>query len=49
VFRRLVEEHGILVRDVSSGAGLAECLRISVGTGEDTDAVVSALSAIFSD
>ncbi|HSE66155.1 MAG TPA: histidinol-phosphate transaminase, partial [Gemmatimonadales bacterium] len=47
VFRGLVEEHGILVRDVSSGAGLAECLRISVGTGEDTDAVVAGLSAIL--
>src|SRR4029453_859726 len=49
VFRRLVEEHGILVRDVSSGAGLAECLRISVGTAEDTDAVVVGLSAILSE
>ncbi|HEU5154697.1 MAG TPA: histidinol-phosphate transaminase [Gemmatimonadales bacterium] len=47
VFRRLVEEHGILVRDVSSGAGLAECLRISVGTREDTDAVVAGLSTIL--
>jgi len=49
VFRRLVEEHGILVRDVSSGAGLAECLRISVGTAEDTAAVVTALSTILAD
>jgi histidinol-phosphate aminotransferase len=49
VFRRLVEEHGILVRDVSSGAGLAECLRISVGSAEDTDAVVAALSSILKD
>ena len=49
VFRRLVEEHGILVRDMSSGAGLAECLRISVGTAEDTDAVVAGLSAILSE
>ena len=43
VFRRLVEEHGILVRDVSSGPGLAECLRITVGTDEDVDAVVRGL------
>ena len=49
VFRRLVEEHGILVRDMSSGSGLAECLRISVGTAEDTDAVVTALSTILAD
>jgi histidinol-phosphate/aromatic aminotransferase/cobyric acid decarboxylase-like protein len=37
------------VRDMSSGAGLAECLRISVGTAEDTDAVVTALSTILAD
>lgn len=47
VFRRLLGEAGILVRDVSSGAGLAECLRVSVGTKEDTDAVLAALRAIF--
>ncbi len=47
VFRRLHQDHGILVRDVSSGAGLAECLRISVGTSEDTDAVVEALKEIM--
>jgi histidinol-phosphate aminotransferase len=47
VYRRLLEQHGILVRDVSSGAELAECLRISIGTPEDMDAVVQALSEIF--
>jgi histidinol-phosphate aminotransferase len=47
VFQRLLEEHGILVRDVSRGADLAECLRISVGTPEDMDAVAEALGAIF--
>ncbi len=45
IFQRLHAEYGILVRDVSSGAGLAECLRISVGTAEDTEAVVAALQA----
>ena len=49
VFRRLIEEHGILVRDVSGGDRLAECLRISVGTAEDTDAVVAALGAILAE
>jgi histidinol-phosphate aminotransferase len=43
VFRRLLEEHGILVRDVSAAPELAECLRISVGTPEDMEAVVGAL------
>ena len=47
VFRRLHEEHGILVRDVSGSAELAECLRISIGTREDMDAVLDALSRII--
>jgi histidinol-phosphate aminotransferase len=47
VFRRLLEEYGILVRDVSAAAELSECLRISVGTPEDMDAVVGALDAIL--
>ena len=47
VFRRLHEEHGILVRDVSATAELAECLRISIGTEEDMEAVLAALSGIL--
>jgi len=47
VFRRLLDEYGILVRDVSNPAELAECLRISIGTDEDTDAVIDALGTIF--
>lgn len=47
VFRRLVEDFGILVRDVSAGAGLAECLRVTVGDAADVDAVVEALASIF--
>jgi histidinol-phosphate aminotransferase len=47
VFRRLVEQHGILVRDVSGGPGLEGCLRITAGTPDDVDAVVGALTAIF--
>jgi histidinol-phosphate aminotransferase len=46
VFRRLHEEHGILVRDVSGSVELAECLRISIGTPEDMDAVIAALEQI---
>ena len=48
VFRRLVDEHGILVRDVSSAPGLEGCLRITAGTTDDVDAVVEALRAILS-
>jgi len=47
VFRRLHEEHGILVRDVSGSVELAECLRISSGTEEDMDAVLDGLSRIL--
>ncbi len=47
VFRRLLEEHGILVRDVSAAPELSECLRISVGTPEDMEAVVGALGHIL--
>ena len=47
VFRRLYDEHGILVRDVSSGAALAECLRISIGTEDDMEAVLAALRQIL--
>ncbi len=49
VFRRLHEEHGILVRDVSGSAELAECLRISIGTEEDMEAVLAALSEILAE
>ena len=47
VFRRLVQEHGILVRDVSAGPGLRECLRITAGTDGDVDAVLAALRTIL--
>ena len=47
IFRRLYEEYGILVRDVSSSPELPECLRISIGTDDDMDAVLSALEEIL--
>jgi histidinol-phosphate aminotransferase len=47
VFRRLHEEHGILVRDVSAAPELAECLRISIGTEDDMEAVLTALNEIL--
>jgi histidinol-phosphate aminotransferase len=47
VFRRLLDEHGILVRDVSAAPELNQCLRISVGTPEDMDEVVGALGLIL--
>jgi len=47
VFQRLVDDHGILVRDVSGGAHLEGCLRITAGTPDDVAAVLGALQAIF--
>ena len=47
VFLRLHEEHGILVRDVSTVPGLDECLRITIGTDDDMEAVVAALREIL--
>lgn len=47
VFQRLIEEHQILIRDVSRGTGLAQCLRVTVGTAADNDAVVRALRDIL--
>ena len=46
-FRRLVDEYGILIRDVSATPGLEGCLRITAGTTEDVDAVVDALRTIL--
>jgi histidinol-phosphate aminotransferase len=46
LFRRLYQEHGILVRDVSGVSDLADCLRISIGTADDMDAVIAALRQI---
>jgi len=47
LFHRLRDEQGILVRDVSDGPGLVDCLRISIGTAEDMDAVIEALERVI--
>jgi histidinol-phosphate aminotransferase len=47
VFQRLHQEFGILVRDISGGIDLEECLRISVGTDDDIEAVIAAMTTIF--
>jgi histidinol-phosphate aminotransferase len=48
LFRRLLNDYGILIRDVSDSVQLAECVRISIGTQEDMDAVISAVKEIVS-
>jgi histidinol-phosphate aminotransferase len=47
LFLQLYEKYGILVRDVSGSAELSNCLRISIGTPEDMDAVAAALEQIM--
>ncbi len=47
LFQRLIEEHSILIRDVSGGAGLSECVRISIGTRQDMDAVLAGLVSLL--
>jgi histidinol-phosphate aminotransferase len=49
LFGRLLDDYGILVRDVSDSAQLPECLRVSIGTAEDMDAVIDALKQILSE
>jgi histidinol-phosphate aminotransferase len=47
LFGRLLKDHGILIRDVSDSAHLADCVRISIGTDEDMDAVLDAMRQIL--
>jgi histidinol-phosphate aminotransferase len=48
LFQRLLEEHGILVRDVSAYPMLEGCLRVNAGTPEETGAFLDALRTIMS-
>ena len=44
---RLRDEYSILVRDFSYAPGLSDCLRITVGTREENDALLAALTSIL--
>lgn len=46
VRERLRDERSILVRDFSYAPGLADCLRITVGTPEENDEVLAAFAAL---
>lgn len=43
---RLRDEHSILVRDFSYAPGLADCLRLTVGTREENDQLIDALALL---
>ena len=47
VRNRLRDEFSILVRDFSYAPGLGDCLRVTVGTPEENDAVLEALSILI--
>mgnify|MGYP002547514165 CR=1 FL=1 len=47
VRERMRDEKSILVRDFSYAPGLANCLRITVGTPEENDEVLAALAALL--
>ncbi|HSM14204.1 MAG TPA: aminotransferase class I/II-fold pyridoxal phosphate-dependent enzyme, partial [Thermoanaerobaculia bacterium] len=47
LLRERLPGHGIRVRDVSGGPGLAGCLRVSVGGGASQRAMAGALDAIL--
>jgi histidinol-phosphate/aromatic aminotransferase/cobyric acid decarboxylase-like protein len=49
VFDRLLDEHGVLVRDVSKYPMLERCLRVNAGTPEEDDAFLAGLRRIMSD
>lgn len=40
-------EQGVLIRDMSSWAGCEGCLRVSIGTPEENDRFIAALSSVF--
>jgi histidinol-phosphate aminotransferase len=47
LFQRLLDEHGILIRDVSKYPMLKDCLRVNVGAPEENDAFLGAVRAIM--
>jgi histidinol-phosphate aminotransferase len=49
LFERLLDEHGILVRDVSKYVMLERCLRVNAGTPDETGAFLDALRTIMSE
>ena len=49
VFQRLLDEHGILVRDVSKYPMLDRCLRVNAGTPDETGAFLGALRTLMNE
>jgi histidinol-phosphate aminotransferase len=47
LYQRLLEEHGVLVRDVSGYPMLEGCLRVNAGTPEEGDAFLNGLAEVL--
>jgi histidinol-phosphate aminotransferase len=47
LFQRLLDDHGILIRDVSGYSMLDGCLRVNAGTPGETDEFLAATAAIM--
>jgi len=47
VWRSLYEDHSVLVRDFSHSAGLEDCLRVSVGSEDEVQRFLEALTGIL--
>lgn len=47
IWRDLLHEHSILVRDLSRTPGLEDCLRVTVGTEEEVDRFLQAMDEIL--
>lgn len=47
IWRDLLHEHEVLIRDFSRTAGLEDCLRVTVGTEEENDRFVSGLTDVL--
>jgi histidinol-phosphate aminotransferase len=49
LFQRLLDEHGVLIRDVSGYSMLERCLRANAGTPEENDALLAGLRALLTE
>jgi histidinol-phosphate aminotransferase len=47
IWRDLLHDHSILVRDLSRTPGLEDCLRVTVGTEEEVDRFLQAMDEIL--
>ena len=47
VWRDLLHEHSVLIRDLSRGEGLTDCLRVTVGTEAENARFLSGLADVL--